>query len=110
MLPKVLHDSSGFNIDLFKDVSSLFIKNIDDYIKDEQCKLIPSDILSDEFRPEDVWIGHSYFIMNDMDGKDISNIRIKYEIIPILKEYVKDGIFKDKTDAENKIDNLLNYM
>lgn len=110
MLPKVLPDSSGFNIDLFKDVSSFFIKNIDDYIKDEQCKLIPSDILSDEFRPEDVWIGHSYFIMNDKDGKDISNIRIKYEIIPILKEYVKDGIFKDKTAAENKIDNLLSYL
>lgn len=110
MLPKVLPESSGFNIDLFKDVSSFFIKNIDDYIKDEQCKLISSDILSDEFRPEDVWIGHSYFIMNDKDGEDITNIRIKYEIIPILKEYIKDGIFKDKTAAESKIDNLLSSL
>lgn len=110
MLPKVLPDSMGFNIDLFKDVSSFFIKNIDEYIAGDQCKLIPSEILSDEFRPEDVWIGHSYFIMNDKNGTDISNIRIKYEIIPILKEYVKDGIFKDKTAAESKIDNLLSYL
>jgi 5-methylcytosine-specific restriction protein B len=110
MLPKILPNSLGFNLDLFKDVSSFFIKNIDEYIADEQCKLIPSDILSDEFRPEDVWIGHSYFIMNDKDGKVISNFRIKYEILPILKEYVKDGIFKDKTAAENKIDNLLSYL
>jgi len=110
MLPKVLPDTDGFNIELFKKVSSFFISNIDEYIADEKCKLIPSDILSEEFRPEDVWIGHSYFIMNDKDGVDISKIRIKYEIIPILKEYVKDGIFKEKTAAEAMIDNLLSYL
>lgn len=110
MLPKVLPDSLGFNNDLFKDVSSFFIKNIDEYIADEKCRLIPSDILSDEFRPEDVWIGHSYFIMKDRDGNNISDMRIRYEIISILKEYVKDGVFKNKIEAENKIYNLLSYL
>lgn len=110
ILPKVLSESeaSGFHIDLFKEVSSLFIQNIDEYIANENCKLIPSEYLSDEFRPEDVWIGHSYFIMQDKEGKDISNIRLKYEIIPILKEYTKDGIFKKS--IEDKIDNLISYL
>lgn len=110
MLPKVLPKDIGFDVELFKEVSSFFIKNIDNYITDEQCKLSPSDLLSDEFRPEDVWIGHSYFIMKDRDGNNISDMRIRYEIIPILKEYVKDGIFKNKTEAESKINNLLNYL
>jgi hypothetical protein len=110
ILPKVLSESeaSGFHIDLFKEVSSLFIQNIDDYIANESCKLIPSEYLSDEFRPEDVWIGHSYFIMQDKEGKDISNIRLKYEIIPIIKEYTKDGIFKKS--IEDKVDILISYL
>jgi len=110
ILPKVLSESeaSGFHIELFKEVSTLFIQNIDEYIANENCKLIPSEYLSEEFRPEDVWIGHSYFIMQDKDGKDITNIRLKYEIIPILKEYTKDGIFKKS--IEDKIENLISYL
>jgi len=110
VLPKVLSENEavGFHIDLFKEVSSLFIQNIDEYIANENCKLIPAEYLSDEFRPEDVWIGHSYFIMLDREGKDITNIRLKYEIIPILKEYTKDGIFKKS--IEGKIDNLISYL
>jgi len=110
ILPKVLSESeaSGFHIDLFKDVSSLFIQNIEEYIVNENCKLIPSEYLSEEFRPEDVWIGHSYFIMKDKKGNDNTNIRLKYEIIPIIKEYAKDGIFKKS--IEDKIDNLISYL
>lgn len=38
ILPKVLSESeaSGFHIDLFKDVSSLFIQNIEEYIVNEK--------------------------------------------------------------------------
>lgn len=74
----------------------------------KNCKLIPSEYLSEEFRPEDVWIGHSYFIMKDKKGNDNTNIRLKYEIIPIIKEYAKDGIFKKS--IEDKIDNLISYF
>ena len=87
MLPKAL-DIKDFQIDAFKQVSTLFIKNIDEYIKDPHCDLEKSIHLSQEFLPEEVWIGHSYFISDD-DGFDI---RLKYEIIPILQEYIKDGI------------------
>jgi hypothetical protein len=89
ILPKVL-SIENFEFDLFKKVSSLFIKNFDAYVQDNAIKLEISDYLSEEFRPEDVWLGHSYFIKGEGDF----SLRKKYEIIPILKEYVKDGILK----------------
>ena len=59
--------------------------------------------LSYEFRFEDVWLGQSYFIINGKDEKDITQTRLQYEIIPILKEYIKDGIFKDVDGVKTKI-------
>jgi len=94
----------GFDTELFKEISELFIQNYDNYINNQTFE--PSDYISDEFRPEDVWIGQSYFIMIDKDGNDVSNLRLDYEIIPILKEYIKDGVFKDITAVELKIKEL----
>ncbi|MDR1502454.1 MAG: AAA family ATPase [Prevotella sp.] len=104
MLPKKL-DTEGFEETLFKTVSELFIKSYDDYIN--TGKIEPAGCLSEEFRSEDVWIGHSYFIMPDKEGNDIKEMRIKYEIIPILKEYLKDGIFNDRKEVERVISELL---
>jgi len=102
-LPKDLSNSlptgKTFESDLFKQVSALFIKNVNTYEADS--KLEKSDYLSAEFRPEDVWIGHSYFITDDKKTKDY---RLKYEIKPILKEYLKDGILTSA--AEDKINEL----
>lgn len=96
MLPKVLTDP-GFDVDLFKTVSTFFIKNVDDYINNpDNTSLEKSEFLSDEFLPEDVWIGHSYFIM-DHHNRDI---RLNYEIKPLLREYLKDGILKDSVEGE----------
>lgn len=89
VLPKVLPGES-FEAELFKKVSELFITNYDEYIKNNSVELKLSEHLSEEFRPEDVWLGHSYFIKKEGDF----TLRIKYEIVPILKEYVKDGILK----------------
>lgn len=104
MLPKQL-DVNGFEEEAFQKVSELFIKSYGEYVT--SGKIEPSACLSEEFRPEDVWIGHSYFIMLDKEGNDIKKMRIKYEIIPILKEYLKDGIFNDKKEVERVIDELL---
>lgn len=101
VLPKVL-DGDSFDRELFKKVSSLFIDNFDAYIQDNNVALKKSEHLSEEFRPEDVWLGHSYFIKND---NDIA-LKKKYEIIPILKEYVKDGILKDSPEIKVIINNL----
>lgn len=91
MLPTILTDEETFDQDLFKVVSKFFIENIDEYILDNSVHLISSEHLSNEFRPEDVWIGHSYFIMKDSSR----DMRLRYEIKPILKEYLKDGILKE---------------
>ena len=93
VLPKVL-EGDKFELELFKKVSSLFIQNFDQYVLDNTVALTLSKHLSEEFRPEDVWLGHSYFIKNESDFA----LRKKYEIVPILKEYVKDGILKQSAE------------
>lgn len=93
ILPKVL-EGDFFELELFKQVSALFIQNFDEYVGDNTVELKLSEHLSEEFRPEDVWLGHSYFIKGEGDF----SLRKKYEIVPILKEYVKDGILKQSAE------------
>lgn len=97
----------GFNEELFEKVSSLFVKNFDDYKEsgwDQTMKLEPADTLSEEYKPEDVWIGHSYFLMQDEEGEDNTSNRLLYEIIPLLEEYVRDGVLT--AEAQDVIDEL----
>lgn len=93
VLPKVLDESQlegkKFAIDKFKEVSKLFVSN--ENLEEKNLVLEPSEHLSEEFKPEDIWLGHSYFIYEN----DNLEIQLKYEVIPILKEYVKDGILKE---------------
>lgn len=86
VLPKDLSEELGDNFEsnLFIQVSELFNEN-----------------LSPEFRKEDVQLGHSYFITKNTP----IDIRLKYEIKPILLEYVKDGILVGQ-DIEEKINAL----
>lgn len=65
-------------------------------LNDKACKLFTQvkrifeeDYLSPEYRREDVQIGHTYFLV---DSEDKLMRRFEYQIIPILKEYYKDGI------------------
>ena len=64
--------------------------------------LFKENYLSSEYRKEDVQIGHTYFLV---DSKDKLMKRFEYQIIPILKEYYKDGIINfeisDETDGFN---------
>ena len=48
---------------------------------------------------KDVQLGHSYFIGNDDDELDR---KFKYQVMPILHEYVKDGVLIDKGDKNIK--------
>ena len=100
-------DVEGFNEELFEKVSSLFVKNFDDYKEsgwDQTMKLESADTLSEEYKPEDVWIGHSYFLMQDEEGNDNTTDRLLYEIIPLLEEYVRDGVLT--AEAQDVIDEL----
>ena len=62
---------------------------------------IVKDNISPEFNIDDIQIGHSYFLV---EGKDLY-YKLKYEIIPLLKEYVNDGILLPS--AEDEIKDLL---
>ena len=100
-------DVEGFDEELFEKVSSLFVKNFDEYKEsgwDQTMKLESADTLSEEYKPEDVWIGHSYFLMQDEEGEDNTSNRLLYEIIPLLEEYVRDGVLT--AEAQDVIDEL----
>lgn len=106
VLPKDLsNEEVVFDNQLFLAVKSLF--TTDDY-------KTHSVNLSKEFDPKDVALGHSYFIQQyekDEKGKEDKTkpidfqMRLEYEIKPILLEYVKDGILIGN-DIVNKIEQL----
>lgn len=107
ILPRNLKREGNVEFDeiLFEQVSKLFIG---DFEKDKDYflstnKIEPSNYISNDFRPEDVWLGHSYF-MDKSKEKGSMRIRLKYEIKPILLEYIKDGILKE--DALFEIEKL----
>lgn len=106
VLPKDLsNEEVVFDNQLFLAVKSLF--TTDDY-------KTHSVNLSKEFDPKDVALGHSYFIQQyekDEKGKEDKTkpidfqMRLEYEIKPILLEYVKDGILIGN-DIIDKIEQL----
>lgn len=63
--------------------------------------LFSNDFLSPDFKAKDVMIGHSYFLVKD--DEDLK-IKLEFEIKPILREYLKDGIFLEI--ANDKIESL----
>lgn len=71
----------------------------------EEIKVLfhSKDKLASDFKPEQVQLGHSYFIVKD--DADLQ-LKAKYEIVPILEEYLKDGILLET--AESKILELKN--
>ena len=71
-------------------------------------KLFAEDYLSPEYRKEDVQIGHTYFLV---DNKDKLMKRFEYQIIPILKEYYKDGIISfEINESEDGFNGFLNCI
>ena len=70
----------------------------EDIISDDEAKgfffsvdKIVKEHLSSGFDADDFRIGHSYFMAT---GKKLGN-RIIYQVVPILQEYVKDGVLKE---------------
>ncbi len=67
-------------------------------------------LLMGDFKQEDVQLGHSYFLAKT---KEELELKLEYEIKPLLREYLKDGVLKSvRRDSDNKdqteidIDNL----
>lgn len=100
--------------EVFIKISNLFIKNFDGTSIPQVIE--KSDSLASDFRPEDIWIGHSYFICkkqgsnedeDDAIAKPILNMKLKYEIIPLLKEYIKDGILNETEQVKTVMNELI---
>ncbi|WP_250131191.1 AAA family ATPase [Cloacibacterium caeni] len=108
VLPEKLEDNSEiyFNTTDFMDVAKLFIKiGEDDVVDFENAE--NSDFLSDDFSAKDVALGHSYFIadkkkISEDNKQEYFNMKMKYEVIPILNEYLKDGVFNEKATVKIK--------
>ena len=68
------------------------------------------DFYNNDYQKSDVKIGHTYFLRNNKtDYLDIFIQRFIYQVIPILREYVKDGIFESNEDfisKENKVEKI----
>ena len=63
------------------------------------AELFNSDNLNSEYYKDDVQIGHTYFLVS---SEDQLYLRFRYQILPILREYYKDGMFQfDRPDNDN---------
>jgi 5-methylcytosine-specific restriction protein B len=96
----------------FKSVCELFIDDFDN-VDWKSPKFKPSKHIINGFQPEDIMLGHSYFITKEKDEEgnlldEVQQIELKlqYEIIPILKEYIKDGILRDSKEMKQMINDL----
>lgn len=93
VLPELLEEDKDiyFNTDGYNKVAALFTRNN----------------VSNEFEVEDVQVGHSYFIVEKKDVKpelerdELFKLKMKYEVLPILYEYVKDGVLIGAFDGKD---------
>lgn len=58
---------------------------------DRVSELFNSENLNSEYYKDDVQIGHTYFLVTSVEQL---YLRFRYQIIPILREYYKDGMFQ----------------
>lgn len=58
---------------------------------DQISELFNQENLNSEYYKDDVQIGHTYFLVT---SKEQLYLRFRYQIIPILREYYKDGMFQ----------------
>ncbi|WP_420572973.1 AAA family ATPase [Kordia sp.] len=77
--------------ELFKLVSALFTEKF----------------LAPDFDAKDIHLGHSYFLVEEKETTEFTEserlqMKLDYEIIPILNEYVKDGILLEIAKEEIK--------
>lgn len=74
--------------ELFKLVSQIFVNKVEGEKEN-------SEYLAPDFNCKDVQLGHSYFLLREgTEEEQLTELsmRLQYEIMPILNEYVKDGL------------------
>lgn len=81
--------------DLKKKANDLFAK-VYEFLSKKEHKA--------DMNIEDLMIGHSYFMAKDENELDL---KLEYEIKPLIREYAKDGII---TVSEDKLNNFLTSL
>jgi len=79
ILPDKSIISLSLALDFFNDVENLFDKHI-----------------ANDFEKSNVMLGHSYFLVDN--NKDLK-LKLKYEVFPILEEYLKDGVINKSEES-----------
>ena len=80
--PQVIEPKDGqtFHKDLFRDFCDIFER----YASDEELNLQP---------------GPSYFLTSSKDGKQLMKLRLIYELLPLIKEYLAEGLLQKAADS-----------
>lgn len=68
-------------------------------------KFIDKNKVDRDMELDDLMVGHSYFLT---DNDEELNIKWKYDIKPLLKEYFKDGIIKKNVEKDKLIRDFIN--
>ena len=58
-----------------------------------------------DFELEDLKVGHSYFMAKDMASL---KMKMRYDVVPLIKEYIKDGILRGTPDDKKYFENWVN--
>jgi hypothetical protein len=76
---------------------------------DATARLFDTNCLSPDFHKDDVQVGHTYFLVNKSQNEEgMANElaqKFIYQVYPLLKEYYKDGIFKESESIQIEIEN-----
>ena len=78
-----------------KNIAVNLFRNIRDFIQHPKHQ-------SGEFDIDDLMVGHSYFMAKD---KEDLEFKIEFEVIPLIKEYINDGILIVSDEEKNLIFN-----
>jgi len=88
----VASDVKKAALDLFAQINGLGRKDNSSFIAKHKAS---------DFELEDLKVGHSYFMAKDMASL---KLKMRYEVVPLIKEYIKDGILRSMTDDDKYFD------
>ena len=90
------------------------VLNIYDDVQNLFRKTNNGGFLSSDFDVADICIGHSYFLPSDKQAENLLHQiaqKIIWQVVPILREYVKDGVLQESATTEiDKIEGAANKL
>ena len=96
-------NSQSVSPDVKKAALALFAQ-INGSSRNDNSSFIAKHKASD-FELEDLKVGHSYFMAKDMTSL---KLKMRYEVIPLIKEYIKDGILRSMSDDDKYFESWQN--